>query len=130
MSDEAALVPVIRRRVAKGTTIHADEAAAYDILHAHHKMKRINHQEAYSLKGACTNQAESFFTRLRRAEIGIHHHVSGKYLQGYATEMAWREDHRRQGNGSLMNQVATLAMQHGMSIEWRGYGRKAQKTAH
>lgn len=63
---------------------------------------------------------------LRRAEIGIYHHVSGKYLQGYATEMAWREDRRRQGNGSLMNQMATLAMLHGPSAEWRGYDRNAK----
>ena len=38
-------------------------------------MKRINHQEAYSLDGACTNYAEEYFSRLRRAEIGIHHHT-------------------------------------------------------
>jgi hypothetical protein len=34
-------------------------------------MKRINHQEAYSFDGACNNQAEEYFSRLRRAEIGI-----------------------------------------------------------
>jgi hypothetical protein len=40
-------------------------------------MKRINHREAYSLDGACTNQAEEYFSRLRRAEVGIHHHIAG-----------------------------------------------------
>ena len=40
-------------------------------------MKRINHQEAYSLAGACTNGAEEFFSRMRRAEIGHHHHIAG-----------------------------------------------------
>jgi hypothetical protein len=40
-------------------------------------MKRINQQEAYSFDGACTNQAEEYFSRLRRAEIGIHHHIAG-----------------------------------------------------
>jgi hypothetical protein len=34
-------------------------------------MKRINHPEAYSLDGACTNYAEEYFSRLRRAEVGI-----------------------------------------------------------
>lgn len=29
-------------------------------------VERINHQHAYSDDGACTNQAESFFSRLRR----------------------------------------------------------------
>jgi ISXO2 transposase-like protein len=47
-------------------------------------MKRINHQEAYSLEGACTNMAEEYFSRLRRAEIGIHHHIAGAYLLRYA----------------------------------------------
>ena len=40
-------------------------------------MKRINHREAYSKDGACTNQAESYISRLRRAEIGQHHHIAG-----------------------------------------------------
>ena len=56
---------------------------------------RINRSEAYSTDDACTNQAESFFSRLRRAEIGQHHHISGPYLKFYAGEMAWREDNRR-----------------------------------
>src|SRR6516225_5454706 len=40
---------------------------------------------------ACTNQAESWFSRLRRAEIGQHHRISGRYLYQYPNEMAWRE---------------------------------------
>jgi hypothetical protein len=40
-------------------------------------MKRIDHSQAYSFDGACTNQAEEYFSRLRRAEIGIHHHIAG-----------------------------------------------------
>ena len=70
----------IRTRVAKGTVLHADEASTWDGLHERFEMKRINHQEAYSLNGACTNQAEEYFSRLRRAEIGIHHHIAGAYL--------------------------------------------------
>jgi hypothetical protein len=46
--------------------------------------KRINHSEAYSDGDACTNQAESFFSRICRAEIGIHHHVAGSDLSAYA----------------------------------------------
>ena len=53
---------------------------------ARFEMKRINHQEAYSLDGACTNWAESYFSRLRRAEIGHHHHVAGAYLLRFAQE--------------------------------------------
>ena len=73
----------------------------WDQLHARFLTKRINHSLAYSDGDACTNHAESFFSRLRRAEIGIHHHIAGPYLNAYATEMAWREDNRRVSNGVL-----------------------------
>jgi ISXO2-like transposase domain len=59
-----------------GSTVYADEATHWDALHARFLTKRINHSECYSDGEACTNQAESFFSRLRRAEIGIHHHVA------------------------------------------------------
>src|SRR5690606_7696297 len=75
--------PIVRARVESGTTIYADEASGWDELHARFDMKRINHSIAFMDDGACTNQAESFFSRLRRAEIGQHHHISGRYLQSY-----------------------------------------------
>lgn len=73
-------------------------------------MFRANHQEAYSLDGACTNVVESFFSRMRRAEIGHHHHVARPYLVRFAQEAAWREDNRRLANGEQVRAVATLAM--------------------
>ena len=91
--SEDAGVPVIARRVATmAATVYADEAAVWDELHARFAVKRINHSVAFSDDGACTNQAESYFSRLRRAEFGQHHHISGVYLGFYAGEMAWRED--------------------------------------
>jgi len=98
---EADAVATLRQRIATGSIVHADEAGGWDALHAHYEMRRINHSVAFSLDGACTNQAESYFSRLRWAELGQHHHISGKYLLAYAAEMAWREDNRRQANGAL-----------------------------
>jgi hypothetical protein len=103
-STEAAAVPSIRRRVAKGTVLHADESIAWNPLHASFAMQRINHREGYSLDGACTNGAESYFSRLRRSELGHHHHIAGSYLLRYAQEMAWREDRRRAGVTSKRRQ--------------------------
>src|SRR6185437_3230282 len=74
---ESAAASFIKARIAKGTIVHADEAGSWDGLHDRFEMKRINHQEAYSFDGACTNQAEEYFSRLRRAEIGVHHHIAG-----------------------------------------------------
>lgn len=111
-ASEDAGVPVIRNRVANGSTIYADEAAHWDQLHARFITKRINHTLAYADGDICTNQAESFFSRIRRAEIGIHHHVAGPYLASYANEMAWREDNRRVSNGELYLMAADAALRH------------------
>lgn len=124
MTSEAEGVSMVKSRVAKGTIVHADEAASWDDLHARYEMKRINHQEAYSLDGACTNLAESFFSRLRRAEWGQHHHIGAQYLGRYAAEMAWREDHRRQSNGGQVNRLLGLALAQPVSVDWSGYWQR------
>lgn len=122
--SEAQALNFIRSRVAKGTVIHADESNAWNDLHARYEMKRINHEEAYSLNGACTNMAEGFFSRLRRAEIGHHHHVAGAYLLRYAQEAAWREDNRRTSNGEQVSRVAALAMIRKPSVDFSGYWQR------
>jgi hypothetical protein len=61
---------------------------------------KLYHSVAYKDEDVCTNQAESYFSRLRRAEIRTHHHIAGPYLIAYANEMAWREDNRRVPNGT------------------------------
>jgi len=119
--SEGEAVETIAQRVAPSATVHADEAAHWDKLHAIFLTKRINHQHAYSTEGACTNQAESFFSRIRRAEMGHHHHLSGPHLNAYAREMAWREDHRRVSNGEQYLMVAAAALAHPVSRQWKGY---------
>jgi transposase-like protein len=126
--SEDAAVPTIRERVATGAVVHADEAAHWDQLHARYETKRINHSLAYSNGDACTNQAESFFSRLRRAEIGIHHHVAGPYLNSYANEMTWREDNRRVSNGELYLMAADAALKHPVSQQWKGYWQRSEKN--
>jgi transposase-like protein len=111
----------VRSRIAKGTVVNADESANWNELHSRFEMKRINHEEAYSLDGACTNWAEEFFSRMRRAEIGHHHHIAGAYLLRYAQEASWREDNRRVSNGEQVSRVAGLAMASKPSVDFSGY---------
>jgi transposase-like protein len=127
--SEDASVVTIARTVQPGSTIHADEAAHWDALHARFLTKRINHSEAYSDGEACTNQAESFFSRLRRAEIGIHHHIAGPYLAAYAKEMAWRENNRRISNGEQYLMATDAALQHPVSRQWKGYWQRSSSSA-
>lgn len=126
--SEGTALAWIKSRVELGTVVNADEAGGWNDLQSKYEMKRINHQEAYSLDGACTNQAESYFSRLRRAEMGHHHHVSGPYLLRYAQESAWREDARRTDNGAQVRRVTELALKRGPSVDFSGYYQRHMKT--
>ena len=107
--SEGQALSFIKARIAKGTTVHADASPNWDDLHANFEMKRINHEVANRLDGACTNMAEEYFSRLRRAEAGHHHHIAGAYLLRYAQEASWREDNRRVSNGDQLRRLAALA---------------------
>jgi len=106
-------------------TVHADEASHWDMLHGRFETHRINHSLAYSDNGACTNQAESYFSRLRRMEVGTHHHIAGPYLHSYAVEASWREDNRRVDNGSQAMMVVEAAMGSRTSRKWKGYWQRS-----
>ena len=87
----------MRESIIDGAAVmNEDEATAWDRTEAQFLTRRINNSECYSDGEACTNQAESYFSRLRRAELGIHHSIAGPYLNAYASEMAWRENMRRE----------------------------------
>ncbi len=123
---ESAALPLIRQNVASGTVVHADEGGGWDALHASYDTRRVNHSvEFVAADGANVNQAELFFSRLRRAEYGVHHRISGQYLYQYANEMAWREDHRREPNGLHFRRVTGAALRHPKSEIWRGYWQRS-----
>jgi hypothetical protein len=92
----------IRAQRREGKVLHADEAAAWDDLHERFAVERIEHQEAYGLDGACTDMAEEYFSRQRRAEIGIHQHIGGSQLPRYAGESSWHEDNCPVSNGGSL----------------------------
>jgi len=122
---EADGVAFVAATVAPGATIHADEASHWDALEAKFLTKRINHSVEYSTPESNTNMAESFFSRLRRAEIGTHHHIAGRYLSAYAMEMAWREDNRQISNGEQFLLATSSALAHPVSRQWRGYWQRS-----
>ena len=74
---------IVKKFVSTDSTIHADESDAYDILHAHYQVKRVNHSIEYfnKVSKACTNQAESFFEEtwhFRRCKQKIKKNKSSK----------------------------------------------------
>ena len=129
--SEASALNFIRTKVAPQTTLYADEGAWWNELHARFTMHRINHEEAYSIpeQGIYTNNAEAFFSRMRRGEIGHHHHIAGPYLIRFAQEAAWREDHKRDPNGSQVDRIVALSMKQKPSIDFAGYWQRKRVAA-
>jgi len=121
---EGDAVPMVRDHVGTLATIYADEGAGWDALHAGWDTRRVNHSVAFMDEGVCTNQAESYFSRLRRMEIGTHHHIAGPYLYSYAGEASWRENTRRVDNGSQAMTLTAAAMGAPVSRGWKGYWQR------
>jgi hypothetical protein len=116
--SEAAGVARIETTVAAGSTIYGDEADCWNRLEAKFLTQRINHKVEYANVEISTNQVESFFSRIRRAEIGIHHHIAGPYMAAYAAEMGWREDRRRVSNGERFLAATSASLGHPVSRQW------------
>ncbi len=108
--------------IAPGTRISTDESDAYDLLPAHYPMRRVNHQCEYRADdGTTNNQAESYFSRFRRMEIGQTHKFGTRYLANYANEAAYREDTRRQSNGEIFRDILTKCARTPTHRDWCGY---------
>lgn len=86
VANEGDAVPFVRDHVANLATICADEGSGWDALHAGWDTRRVNHSVAFMDEGVCTNQAESYFSRLRRMEVGTHHHIARAVSQ----RLRWR----------------------------------------
>jgi len=113
-----------------GPKVIADEASSWNALHGRFDVARIDHGKVYSTDhGVYTNGADGFFSRMRRAEVGHHHHIAGPYLIRYAQEAAFREDHRRVDNGTQVEAVLALALACKPSVDFCGYWQRANKKA-
>ena len=120
--NQADIGTLASRFIAPGTVISADESDAYDLLHANFPMRRVNHQCEYrSDEGTTNNQAESYFSRFRRMEIGQTHKFGLRYLANYANEAAYREDTRRQSNGEIFRDILTKCARTHTHRDWCGY---------
>lgn len=126
---EADGVEAVAGRIEDGSEVHADEASHWDGLEVRFPTKRVNHSEGYVINGVSTNQAESYFSRLRRMIRGQHHHVSARYLAAYAAHAAFLEDHRSSDNGKQARRIVGLGLSHPVSRQWKGYWQRADHNA-
>ena len=52
-------------------------------------MKQVPHNQFFYTPESCTNHAESAHNALGTMEQ-IHRHITGRYLDAYAAQLAWR----------------------------------------
>jgi hypothetical protein len=83
-------------------------------------LKRGGHSARARL---CPPQAEQYFSRLRRAETGIHHRIAGVSAPVCAGGefMAGGYPPRL---GDQVNRIAHLALKRGQSVDFTGYWQR------
>jgi len=83
---------------------------------------QVNHSETLvGPEGQHANNSESFSSRMDRAEKGIYLNIEPKYMNDYAVEMAFREDHNRLAPGETSDRFLHYALGVGLSHHFRGY---------
>lgn len=91
-TDKDTVHRAIHAHVEPRSTLHTDEAAAYQgIGGLFFDHDTINHTTGeYVRHGVTTNGVESVFAVLTRGLIGVYHHASPKHLGRYVDEFAFR----------------------------------------
>jgi len=121
--SEAAAVAFVKSVLTPGTIVHVDYGSQWMRLNMHFELKRVNHSVSYSQDGACTNWAESFFSRVRAAERGGCRYWWPRYAEQYGVELAWKEENRLVDNGSQVDMIISCLMRAGRST-WTGYWQR------
>ena len=132
--NQADVIHLADRFIARGSVICADESNAYDLLHGRYETRRVNHQLEYRADDGTTNNlAESYFSRFRRMQYGQVHKFGNLYLANYANEAAYREDTRRWANGAIFTDIvkkcAKTRTHHDWCGYWQGNKRQAERLA-
>lgn len=120
--NEADAIQLARTYIKPGSLVMTDENPAYNQLSCWYDHQTVQHAVEFStVDGINDNQAESYFSRLRRNVKGVSHRIEPKYMADIAVEMAWREDMRRKTHGQKLESLLKATFSHGLSKWWRGY---------
>src|SRR5579863_3114977 len=96
---------VIRKNVAKGSSVMTDEHGAFLGLQGDYSHHRVNHSAGEYVRHYClhTNGIESVWALFKRQIIGTHHWMSPKHIGRYLGEMTWRFNLREMAEGDRVN---------------------------
>ena len=77
-----------------GSLLITDEYGAYNAVRSHVQHAVINHSVAYADGETHTNTIEGFWSLLKRAWYGSHHHYSSHWMPLFIAEANWKYNHR------------------------------------
>ena len=75
-----------------------DEYSAYRAIRPYMPHEVINYQREYVRGDVHTNTIEGFWSLLKRAWYGTHHHYAKKFTPLYVIEACWKYNHRNTEN--------------------------------
>lgn len=115
-------IRLARRFIDPNAIVMTDESPAFSPLAGMFDHRVVSHAKEFcTSEGVNDNMCETFFSRIRRSEYGVHHGFRPKYLQDYAIEAAWRENHRSESQRTRVTKLLLGCLQMGKSDWWRGY---------
>ena len=120
--NEKYAIDLALKFIEPGSIVMTDENSAYNQLSQWFDHRAVPHAEMFAkADGTNNNQAESYFSRLRRYVLGVTHRIQPKYMADIAAEMSWREDTRKHTQLQKLNQLLGALKANGKSEWWRGY---------
>lgn len=116
------IMAAVSANVEVGSTVITDEAGGFTELGLKYDHQVVSHSDEYCTEeGINQNQSESFIARFRRLLFGQIHKLKRKYLDVYAHEIAFREDTRREPNGTIVERILRACLRTPQSRDWSKY---------
>ncbi len=120
------VIPIIKKFVAPGSCIMSDGSPAYSGLYPAYDHRAVNHSEEYMKEdGTNNNQAESFFSRIRRAEYGVFNGMRAKFLYLYLAEFVWRTNARGESLKEKFQYILRAALKSSAHSVFKNYDDKS-----
>ena len=86
--------------------IHTDEYRVYNKVNRLTSHKTVNHGAKQYVKGNVhTNSIEGFWSLVKRAHYGQHHHYSRQYTDLYIAEAVFKYNHRKLNQTEVFNSI-------------------------
>ena len=119
------ILPIINKYIDKRALIMTDSGGAFKPIFSELGITHlaVNHSERYSDNGVNNNMAESFFSRIRRAEFGTYNGMRPQYLAFYSAEFSWRNDSKKLSLGEKLVDIFKRIFSREPSKAFTNYGR-------